>query len=445
MTNASSLNINFIQEELSKGEFTNLKKMFNGIPPYDIAILIESSSPNNRAIIWQLIDETLEGEILSNLSDEVREMILSFMDASEVAEVTKDLEPDEIADILQDLPETVTAEVLDAMTDQNRQLVKKVLDYPENSAGGLMNTDLILVRPNHTLEVVLRYLRLKKNIPESTDNVFVVSKTNKFRGSLPLSKILTNSPQTLVKDLMKDELNSININTDSSEVIRIFEKNDLISAPVTDDENNLLGRITSDDVIDEIKSEADESLRQISGIDSDTFEKTSTAIRTRGFWLGTNLITALIAASVINIFKDTLEQVIFLAVLMPIIASMGGVAATQTLTITVRGLALGQIVKANYLYLFNRELIVGISNGFLWAVILSLIACTWFQDWLLAWVICLSMIINLAAGVLSGMGIPILLRSLKLDPAVAGSVIVTTVTDVIGFFSFLGLASYFYS
>ena len=445
MTNASSLNINFIQEELSKGEFTNLKKMFNGIPPYDIAILLESSSPNNRAIIWQLIDENLEGEILSNLSDEVREMILSFMDASEVAEVTKDLEPDEIADILQDLPETVTAEVLDAMTDQNRQLVKKVLDYPENSAGGLMNTDLILVRPNHTLEVVLRYLRLKKNIPESTDNVFVVSKTNKFRGSLPLSKILTNSPQTLVKDLMKDELNSININTDSSEVIRIFEKNDLISAPVTDDENNLLGRITFDDVIDEIKSEADESLRQISGIDSDTFEKTSTAIRTRGFWLGTNLITALIAASVINIFKDTLEQVIFLAVLMPIIASMGGVAATQTLTITVRGLALGQIVKANYLYLFNRELIVGISNGFLWAVILSLIACTWFQDWLLAWVICLSMIINLIAGVLSGMGIPILLRSLKLDPAVAGSVIVTTVTDVIGFFSFLGLASYFYS
>ena len=445
MTNDSSLNLNLIQEELSKGEFTNLKRMFNGIPPYDIAILIESSSPNNRAIIWQLVDENLEGEILSNLSDEVREMILSFMDASEVAKVTKDLEPDEIADILQDLPETVTAEVLDAMTDQNRQLVKKVLDYPENSAGGLMNTDLILVRPNHTLEVVIRYLRLKKNIPESTDNLFVVSKTNKFRGSLPLSKILINSPQKLVKDLMQDELNSININTDSSEVIRIFEKNDLISAPVTDNENNLMGRITFDDVIDEIKSGADESLRQISGIDSDTFEKTSTAIKTRGFWLGTNLITALIAASVINIFKDTLEQVIFLAVLMPIIASMGGVAATQTLTITVRGLALGQIVKANYFYLFNRELIVGISNGFLWAVILSLIACTWFQDWLLAWVICLSMIINLTAGVLSGMGIPIFLRSLKLDPAVAGSVIVTTVTDVIGFFSFLGLASYFYS
>jgi magnesium transporter len=207
----------------------------------------------------------------------------------------------------------------------------------------------------------------------------------------------------------------------------------------------LIGRITFDDVIDEIKSEADESLRQISGIDSDTFEKTSTAIKTRGFWLGTNLITALIAASVINIFKETLEEVIFLAVLMPIIASMGGVAATQTLTITVRGLALGQIVKANYKYIFNRELIVGITNGFLWAIVLSLIACLWFQDWMLIWVISLSMIINLLAGILSGMGIPILMRSLKMDPAVAGSVIVTTVTDVVGFFSFLGFASYFYS
>ena len=445
MNNASSLNIGFIQEELLKGEFKNLKKMFNGIPPYDIAILLESSSPNNRAIIWQLIDEAIEGEILSNLSEEVREMILTFMDPSEVANVIKNLQPDQIADILQDLPETVIAEVLDAMTDQNRQLVKKVLVYPENTAGGLMNTDLILVRPNHTLEVVLKYLRLKKALPNSTDNLFVVSKTNKFRGVLPISKILTSSPDSLVKDLMQEEMDSINVDTDSLEVIRVFEKNDLISAPVTDNENNLIGRITFDDVIDEIKSEADESLRQISGIDSDTFEKTSTAIKTRGFWLGTNLITALIAASVINIFKETLEEVIFLAVLMPIIASMGGVAATQTLAITVRGLALGQIVKANYKYIFNRELIVGITNGFLWAIILSLIACLWFQDWMLAWVISLSMIINLLAGILSGMGIPILLRRLKMDPAVAGSVIVTTVTDVVGFFSFLGFASYFYS
>ena len=445
MNNASSLNIGFIQEELLKGEFKNLKKMFNGIPPYDIAILLESSSPNNRAIIWQLIDEAIEGEILSNLSEEVREMILTFMDPSEVANVIKNLQPDQIADILQDLPETVIAEVLDAMTDQNRQLVKKVLVYPENTAGGLMNTDLILVRPNHTLEVVLKYLRLKKALPNSTDNLFVVSKTNKFRGVLPISKILTSSPDALVKDLMQDEMDSINVDTDSLEVIRVFEKNDLISAPVTDYENNLIGRITFDDVIDEIKSEADESLRQISGIDSDTFEKTSTAIKTRGFWLGTNLITALIAASVINIFKETLEEVIFLAVLMPIIASMGGVAATQTLTITVRGLALGQIVKANYKYIFNRELIVGITNGFLWAIVLSLIACLWFQDWTLIWVISLSMIINLLAGILSGMGIPILMRSLKMDPAVAGSVIVTTVTDVVGFFSFLGFASYFYS
>ena len=209
MNISSDVNISFVQKELSKGEFKNLKRMFNGIPPYDIAILIESSSPNNRAIIWQLIDDNIEGEVLSNLSDEVREMVLSFMDPIEVAEVIKNLEPDEIADILQDLPETVTAEVLDAMTDQNRQLIKKVLDYPENTAGGLMNTDLILIRPNHTLEVVLRYLRIKKIFPDATDSLFVVSKTNKFRGILSISKILTNKIENLALNLLTNLLNFI--------------------------------------------------------------------------------------------------------------------------------------------------------------------------------------------------------------------------------------------
>ena len=433
-----------IHYELSKGRFEDLRGMINKIPPFEIALLIESSTPDNRAILWQIIDEDLEGEILSNLSEEVREMILSFMNPRELAIVTKDLEPDKIADILQDLPEKVISEVLEAMTEQNQKIIKKVLSYPKNTAGGLMNTDVIVIRPYHSIEVVLRYIRIKGSLPESTDSLYVVSRNNKFRGVLPISKILISSSEIVVKDLMEGFSNSIDVNTESSEVIRIFEKNDLISAPVINSQNNLIGRITVDDVIQEIKIEADESLRQISGIDSDTFEKTSTALKTRGVWLGANLITAIIAASVINIFKETIEQVIFLAVLMPIIASMGGVAATQTLTITVRGLALGQIVKTNYLYIFNRELLVGISNGFIWALVLSAIACYWFQDWTLAYVICLSMIINLISAVLAGMGIPILLKKIKMDPAVGGSVIVTTVTDVIGFLSFLGLATYFY-
>ena len=241
------------------------------------------------------------------------------------------------------------------------------------------------------------------------------------------------------------EKKPLNAKLNSNEVIKIFEKEDLISAPVIDDENNLIGRITFDDVIDEIKSEADESLKQFSGLSGDTFEKTSSAIKSRGFWLGINLFTAIIASSVINIFKDTIEEVIFLAVLMPIIASMGGVAATQTLTITVRGLALGQIMSSNYFYLLSREITVGLVNGFFWALVLGFISYFWFSEITIALIILLSMVINLFMAVISGMGIPLMLKFFKLDPAIAGSVIVTTITDVVGFLSFLGLATVFYS
>ena len=382
--------------------------------------------------------------ILKNLSDDVRETVLSYMDPDEVALVTKDLETDEIADILQDLPEQIMKEVLEKMSFQNKDILEKVLKYPEDSAGGLMNTDVIVVRPYHSVELVTRYLRIKNDIPLSTDNLFVVSRNNKFRGVLPISNLITNPPGEIIKNIMVEK-KPLNAKLNSNEVIKIFEKEDLISAPVIDDENNLIGRITFDDVIDEIKSEADESLKQFSGLSGDTFEKTSSAIKSRGFWLGINLFTAIIASSVINIFKDTIEEVIFLAVLMPIIASMGGVAATQTLTITVRGLALGQIMSSNYFYLLSREITVGLVNGFFWALVLGFISYFWFNEITIALIILLSMVINLFMAVISGMGIPLMIKFFKLDPAIAGSVIVTTITDVVGFLSFLGLATVFYS
>ena len=391
-----------------------------------------------------MIEERNEGEILKNLSDDVRETVLSYMDPDEVALVTKDLETDEIADILQDLPEQIMKEVLEKMSFQNKDILEKVLKYPEDSAGGLMNTDVIVVRPYHSVELVTRYLRIKNDIPLSTDNLFVVSRNNKFRGVLPISNLITNPPGEIIKNIMVEK-KPLNAKLNSNEVIKIFEKEDLISAPVIDDENNLIGRITFDDVIDEIKSEADESLKQFSGLSGDTFEKTSSAIKSRGFWLGINLFTAIIASSVINIFKDTIEEVIFLAVLMPIIASMGGVAATQTLTITVRGLALGQIMSSNYFYLLSREITVGLVNGFFWALVLGFISYFWFNEITIALIILLSMVINLFMAVISGMGIPLMLKFFKLDPAIAGSVIVTTITDVVGFLSFLGLATIFYS
>lgn len=433
-----------VLEILKKGKYSESKEIFNSLPAYEISLIIESSPPKRRALIWQLIEEENEGEILKNLSDDVRETVLSYMDPNELATVTKDLEPDEIADILQDLPEQIMKEVLNKMSNQNKDILETVLRYPEDSAGGLMNTDFIVVRPYHSVELVLRYLRIKNSIPLSTDNLFVVSRNNKFRGVLPISNLITNSPNEIVKNIMIEK-NALNAEIMSSEVIKIFERDDLISAPVVDQENNLIGRITFDDVIDKIKSEADGSLKQFSGLSGDTFEKTSSAIKNRGFWLGINLFTAIIASSVINLFKETIEEVIFLAVLMPIIASMGGVAATQTLTITVRGLALGQIMSSNYFYLLSREITVGIVNGIFWALILGLISFLWFNEITIAIIILLSMIANLFMAVISGMGVPLILKFLKLDPAIAGSVIVTTITDVVGFLSFLGLATLFYS
>jgi magnesium transporter len=428
---------------LSSEKYAESKDVLNSLPAYETALIIESSPPKKRALIWQLIEESKEGEILKNLSNDVRETVLTYMDPEEVAIVTKDLEPDEIADILQDLPEQIMKEVIEKMSYQNKDILERVLKYPEDSAGGLMNTDFIVVRPYHSVELVLRYLRIKNSIPLSTDNLFVVSRNNKFRGVLPISNLITSAPTENIKNIMVEK-SALNAEIKSDEVIKIFERDDLISAPVIDEKNNLIGRITFDDVIDKIKSDADVSLKQFSGLSGDTFEKTSVAIKTRGIWLGINLLTAIIASSVINLFKETIEEVIFLAVLMPIIASMGGVAATQTLTITVRGLALGQIMSTNYLYLLSREITVGVVNGFFWALVLGLISYFWFGELTITLIILLSMVINLFMAVISGMGIPILLKFFKLDPAIAGSVIVTTITDVVGFMSFLGLATLFY-
>ena len=428
---------------LGSEKYAESKDVLNSLPAYETALIIESSPPKKRALIWQLIEESKEGEILKNLSNDVRETVLTYMDPEEVAIVTKDLEPDEIADILQDLPEQIMKEVIEKMSYQNKDILERVLKYPEDSAGGLMNTDFIVVRPYHSVELVLRYLRIKNSIPLSTDNLFVVSRNNKFRGVLPISNLITSAPTENIKNIMVEK-SALNAEIKSDEVIKIFERDDLISAPVIDEKNNLIGRITFDDVIDKIKSDADVSLKQFSGLSGDTFEKTSVAIKTRGIWLGINLLTAIIASSVINLFKETIEEVIFLAVLMPIIASMGGVAATQTLTITVRGLALGQIMSTNYLYLLSREITVGVVNGFFWALVLGLISYFWFGELTITLIILLSMVINLFMAVISGMGIPILLKFFKIDPAIAGSVVVTTITDVVGFMSFLGLATLFY-
>ena len=436
-------NISYIKDRLSSGTYSQISRMLNSLNPSDIAHFIESSPPEDRDFVWQILNTDVEGEVLNHLSDALQEQFLENMDAAEVAEVTESLETDEIADIIQRMPEAVIEEVLSSMSIQNRVRLEEVLSYPEDSAGGMMNTDVIAVRKNHTLDVVMRYLRMQGSIPKSTNKIFVVNRENNYRGSLNLNKLLISDLSLHVEDIYEENDMAISISMDDTEVARTFEKKDLISAPVIDDQGKLVGRITIDDVVDVIKEDADETFRQISGLEQDTFVKTSVATKSRAVWLGLNLITAFIAASFIDIFKDTIAEVVTLAVLMPIVASMGGVAATQTLTIMVRGMALGQIGRTNILWLIKRETLVGLGNGILWAIVVGLIASWWFQDTLIAQIIAFAMILNLLVGVLSGVFIPLLLKSINLDPGVGGTVIVTTITDVAGFVSFLGLATIF--
>tara|TARA_B110000263_G_scaffold55585_2_gene47037 strand:+ start:149 stop:1492 length:1344 start_codon:yes stop_codon:yes gene_type:complete len=440
----TSLNkISYIKDRLSSGTYLQINRMLNSLNPSDIAHFIESSPPKDREFVWQILNKEIEGEVLNHLSDTLQKQFLEEMDAAEVAEVTETLETDEIADIIQRMPEAVIEEVLSSMSFQNRKRIEKVLSYPEDSAGGLMNTDVIAVRKNHTLDVVMRYLRMQGAIPESTNKIFVVNRKNDYLGSLNLNKLLISDLSLHVGDIYEENAKTIAIDMDDSEVARAFEQDDLISAPVIDDQGKLVGRITIDDVVDVIREDADEALRQFSGLEEDTFARTSVATKSRALWLGLNLITAFIAASFIDIFKETIAQVVTLAVLMPIVASMGGVAATQTLTIMVRGMALGQIGRTNIMWLIRRETLVGLVNGILWATVVGFIASWWFQDIMIAQIIALAMIFNLLVGVLSGVFVPLLLKSINLDPGVGGTVIVTTLTDIAGFVSFLGLASIF--
>jgi magnesium transporter len=327
------------------------------------------------------------------------------------------------------------------MRDQKR--IREALEYPEDSAGGLMNTDIISVRPKHNLEVVMRYLRAQRELPKNTDQIFVVSRENKFLGSLPISTIIVSDPNLNVRELMETETQPLLVDLNDKDVSRLFEQNDWVSAPVIDKESNLIGRITIDDVVDVIMEDADQNFLGMAGVAEDTFAPPARAARSRILWLSINLLTAFIASMTISLFQATIDQIVYLAILMPIVASMGGVAGTQTLTIMIRGLTLQQINHSNLQWLYKREIAVSIVNGSLLSIMVGGITYFWFKDIIIATLICVAMVVNLVCSAIAGIFIPIILRKFNQDPAIAGSVVVTTVTDVIGFFSFLGLATIF--
>jgi len=432
---------------LNSGTFVDAGRMLNGLSPADVAHLIESSPPRYRHILWQMVDDERGGEVLGELGDDLQAQFLGAMNPTEVAHLTENLEDDDIADILQQLPGRVVQEVLKVMDQQDRARLERVMQYPEDVAGGLMNTDTITIRAALTLDVVLRYLRRHREIPKMTDNLIVVNRSDQYIGLLPLRTLLVSDPSTSVREMMVTDIEPIDVNTSDTDVARLFERNDWVSAPVVDQSGKLLGRITIDDVVDVIREDADRSLMSMAGLDedADTFAPFTRAAPRRAIWLGINLITAFIASSMINLFQDTIEKVVALAVLMPIVASMGGIAGTQTLTLVTRGIALGQVGKANQAWLMNRELMIGLVNGILWAAVVAVAASTWFDDWSLGIIIAAAMVINLVTAALMGVLLPLFMTRIKIDPALAGGVALTTVTDVVGFVSFLGLATLFYA
>jgi len=436
-----------LNRALDSGTFVDVRRMLNGLAPGDVAHLLESSTPKFRHILWTLLEDENEGEVLNELSDELRIQFLGDMEAAKVAELMEGLEDDDVADILQQLPDRVTWEVLNSMDLQDRARLEQVMLYPEDTAGGLMNTDTITIRARLTLDVVLRYLRRHSEIPEMTDNLIVVNRGDQFIGLLPLRTLLVSDPSATVREMMVTDVEPIPADMPDDEVARLFERNDWVSAPVVDDEGRLLGRITIDDVVDVIREDADHSVMSMVGLgeDADTFAPVMRAAPRRAIWLGINLVTAFIASGVINLFQGTIEKVVALAVLMPIVASMGGIAGTQTLTVLVRGIAMGQVGSNNQGWLLSRELAVGALNGGLWAAVVALAASLWFDDWTLGLIIAAAMVINLVTAALAGAALPLLMTRANIDPALAGGVVLTTVTDVVGFVSFLGLATLFYA
>jgi len=434
-----------LADALEAGTMPHARRMLNELNPAEIADLLESLPYTERNLLWDLVDPEKEGEVLLEVGEEVRTTLIRDMPLDELVYATEGMDVDDLADFVQSLPDKVTGKILTSLDTQHRRRLETVLSYPVDSAGGLMNTDTITVRPNVTLDVVMRYLQRLGELPNNTDSLIVTTRNNRYIGILPLTTLLTSNPQSYVVDAMSREIEAIPAETEDDNVARIFEDHDLLSAPVVDAQMKLLGRITVDDVVDVIRDEGDHSVMSMAGLteEEDLFAPVVPSSRRRALWLGINLITAFMASWVVSNFEGTLEKVVAIAVLMNVVASMGGIAGTQTLTLVTRGLALGQVSRQNRGWLISKELIVGLFNGVIWALVVGGIAFLWFKEVNIGMVIAAAMIINLVVAALSGAVIPLILRKMGIDPAIAGSVVVTTVTDIVGLFVFLGLATVF--
>jgi magnesium transporter len=430
---------------LHSGTAGQVRQLLAGLHPAEIGGLLESLPHGPREILWELVDAEDKGEALIEVNDDVRAGLIEEMETDQLVAITEGLDTDDLADLLQDLPGAVTHKLLQSMDKQNRVRLETVLSYPEDTAGGLMDLDIVTVRANVSLDVVLRYLRLRGEIPDLTDSLMVVDRFDHYQGLLTLATLLTSDPEASVAEVMDREVDGILASTANDAVARLFEDRDLVSAPVVDEDGKLLGRITIDDVVDVIREEGDHSLMSMAGLDEedDIFAPAVLSARRRAVWLGINLATAFLASWVIGLYESTLEKVVALAVLMPIVASMGGIAGSQTLTIMIRGLALGQVGPTNARTLMYKEILVSLMNSLIWSLVVAVIATAWFGNTEIGLIIAAALMINLVCAALAGFSVPLALKHVGIDPALAGSVILTTVTDVVGFMAFLGLGTWY--
>ena len=432
-----------IKNLVSKKNISSLESLLDDLHPADIADILESLPVQKRLVLWDLVKSENEGDILIEVSDSVRQNLIAEMDSTELLAAAEQLETDEIADIAPDLPEEVLKDLLENLDIQNRERLQSALSYPEDSVGSLMEFEITTIREDLTLEVVLNYLRKIKKLPNHTDKLFVVDKDGLILGVLPLERVIVNAPTTIVKNIMAKEVVLFKPEDLAEEASNAFERYDLVTAPVVDEKNKLVGRLTVEAVMDFIRQESDNEKFSMAGLreEEDIFSSIWKSVQNRWAWLAINLLTAFIASRVIGIFEGSIEKVVALAALMPIIASIGGNSGNQTTAMIVRALAIGQLTQSSIRSLLYKEISVSLLNGLIWGSIVGLFAFYLYNNADLGFVMASAMVLNLILAAIMGVLMPLLMHRLGKDPAVGSSVLITAMTDSGGFFIFLGLAT----
>ena len=439
-------NLTRLLHDLEKERRVSIRSTLSSLSPFEIARLLEAMEPRNREILWRMVDREDEGEILKELVDDVRQNLIDQMDTDQIIAATQDLELDDLADILNDLPDQITDGVIRALDRQDQIRLESVMSYEEYTAGGLTNPNILSIRRGLTIKGLIRYLQSLEKLPENTNYIYVIDRNNEYIGSVKLVDLFIEDTEIQIEQIMDSEVNPINASSSADQVVTTFQNLDLISLPVVDQKNRLLGEITVDDVVDVIQDQANSEIFNMAGLDDedDIFAPIFVSSKRRSVWLGANLITAFFVAFAISFFQSTIDQIVILAVLMPIVASMGGVAGNQTLILVIRGVAMGRIQKSNAMQLLSKEIMVSLVNGLFWAIIVSIFAVLLFQTtWKIGIIVGASMLLNIFASAIAGVSIPFILKRIGVDPALASGVMMTTLTDVLGFVTFLGLATFF--